>query len=104
MKWYVYIAYFFGGAFLVNAIPHFISGVTGHPFPSPFASPPGEGESSAMVNVLWGSFNFLMAYLLIGRVGTFQLRRTRDAILIGIGGLLMALMLSQAFGKIYGGA
>lgn len=104
MKWYVYIAYFFGGAFLVNAIPHFVSGVTGHPFPSPFASPPGEGESSAMVNVLWGSFNFLMAYLLIGRVGTFQLRRTRDAILIAIGGLLMALMLSQAFGKLYGGA
>jgi len=43
MKWYVYVAYFFGGAFLVNAIPHFVSGVTGHPFPSPFASPPGQG-------------------------------------------------------------
>lgn len=104
MKWYVYVAYFFGGAFLVNAIPHFVSGVTGHPFPSPFASPPGQGESSAMINVLWGSFNFLIAYLLIGRVGTFQLRRTRDAVIVGIGGLLMAMMLSQAFGKIYGGA
>jgi len=104
MKWYVYVAYFFGGAFLVNAIPHFVSGVTGHPFPSPFASPPGQGESSAMINVLWGSFNFLIAYLLIGRVGTFQLRRTRDAVIVGIGGLLMAMMLSRAFGQIYGGA
>ncbi len=104
MKWYVYVAYFFGGAFLVNAIPHFVSGVTGHPFPSPFASPPGQGESSAMINVLWGSFNFLIAYLLIGRVGTFQLRRTRDVLIVGMGGLLMAMMLSQAFGKIYGGA
>jgi hypothetical protein len=104
MKWYAYVAYFFGGAFLVNAIPHFVSGVTGHPFPSPFASPPGQGESSAMVNVLWGSFNFVMAYLLIGRVGTFQLRRTRDVLIVGIGGLLMAVMLSRAFGRLYGGA
>ena len=104
MKWYAYVAYFFGGAFLVNAIPHFVSGVTGHPFPSPFASPPGQGESSAMVNVLWGSFNFVMAYLLIGRVGTFQLRRRRDVLIVGIGGLLMAVMLSRAFGRLYGGA
>jgi len=104
MKWYVYVAFFFGGAFLINAIPHFVSGVTGHPFPSPFASPPGQGESSAMVNVLWGTLNFVIAYLLIGRVGTFQLRRTRDALIVGVGGLLMAMMLSRAFGMLYGGA
>ena len=35
MRWYTYVAYFFGGAFLVNAIPHFVSGVTGHAFPTP---------------------------------------------------------------------
>ncbi len=52
MQWYTYIAYFFAGAFLVNAIPHFVSGVTGRPFPSPFASPPGKGLSSPVVNVL----------------------------------------------------
>ena len=34
MKWYHYLAYFFGGAFLANAIPHFVMGVTGHPFQS----------------------------------------------------------------------
>jgi len=28
MRWHHDIAYFFGGAFLVNAIPHFVSGVT----------------------------------------------------------------------------
>ena len=43
MRWYLYVAYFFGGAFLTNAIPHFVSGVTGHAFQSPFASPPGAG-------------------------------------------------------------
>lgn len=57
-----------------------------------------------MVNVLWGSFNFVMAYLLVGRVGTFEFRRTRDVLIVAVGGLLMALMLAQAFGKIYGGA
>ena len=30
--WYHYISYFFGGALLVNAIPHFVSSVAGHPF------------------------------------------------------------------------
>jgi len=56
MRWNHYISYFFGGAFLANAIPHLVSGVTGHPFQSPFAHPPGQGLSSATVNVLWGAF------------------------------------------------
>jgi hypothetical protein len=32
--------------FLTNAVPHFVSGVMGYPFQSPFANPPGEGLSS----------------------------------------------------------
>jgi hypothetical protein len=47
MRRYHVISYFFGGGFLVNAIPHFVSGVTGRPFQSPFATPPGEGLSPA---------------------------------------------------------
>ncbi len=42
MRWYHYASYFFGGAFLVNFMPHFINGITGHRFPTPFASPPGQ--------------------------------------------------------------
>ena len=103
MKWYHYVAYFFGGAFFANAVPHFTNGVSGRPFPSPFSSPPGQGPSPAWVNVLWGSFNLLVAYLLTQRVGTFQLRGTRDALLVGAGGLLTAVMLSRAFGAVYGG-
>ena len=64
MGWQDYVAYFFGGMFVVNAVPHFVSGVMGRRFPSPFASPPGKGESSAMVNVLWGAFNLVIGYLL----------------------------------------
>jgi hypothetical protein len=41
MNWLHLISYFFGGAFLANAIPHVVSGMTGHPFQSPFAKPPG---------------------------------------------------------------
>jgi hypothetical protein len=103
MRWNHYISYFFGGAFLANAIPHFGSGVTGHPFQSPFASPPGQGLSSATVNVLWGAFNLVIGYLLVCRVGTFELRRTRHILIAGLGALLMALMLARAFGKFYDG-
>jgi hypothetical protein len=103
MRCYHYLAYFFGGVFFANAIPHFVSGIMGHPFQSPFASPPGEGLSSAMVNVLWGSFNLIVAYVLLCRVGIFDLRRTRHALSVGLGALAMALMLANAFGRFYGG-
>jgi len=103
MRWYHYISYFFGGAFLFNAIPHLVSGITGHPFQSPFASPPGEGLSSATVNVLWGSLNLVIAYLLLVRVGTFDLRKTVPVLVAGFGALAMALMLAHAFGRFYGG-
>lgn len=29
MRWHFFVAYFFGGAFLVNAIPHFVQGISG---------------------------------------------------------------------------
>src|SRR5580698_3521015 len=103
MRWYHYFSYFWGGAFLANAVPHFVSGVTGHPFQSPFASPPGVGLSSARVNVLWGALNLVIAYLLLCRVGLFEVRRTRHVLAAGIGGLLMGLMLAHAFARFYGG-
>jgi hypothetical protein len=103
MRWYHHIAYFFGGAFLANAVPHFVNGISGHSFQSPFAHPPGEGLSSSTVNVLWGIFNLVVGYLLVCRVGTFELRRTRHVLLLGIGVLAMALMLARAFGRFYGG-
>jgi len=101
MEWYAYVAYFFGGAFLVNAIPHFTSGVMGRRFPSPFASPPGKGESSPTVNVLWGAFNFVVAYLLVFRVGDFHLRQASAALAFGAGALLMGFLLAKSFGRVY---
>jgi hypothetical protein len=103
MRWYHYVAYFFGGAFLANTIPHFVNGVSGSPFQSPFASPPGEGLSTSTVNVLWGSLNFVVAYGLLARVGTFELRNTRHVLVAGLGALLMSVMLARAFGRFHGG-
>ncbi len=103
MRWYFYIAYFFGGAFLVNAIPHFVSGVCGRPFPSPFASPPGRGMSSATVNVLWGTLNAVVGYFLVCHVGQFHIHSLPDAVVTAAGGLLMALMLAHHFGSLYTG-
>jgi len=103
MRWYHYVAYFFAGAFLANAVPHFVNGISGSPFQSPFASPPGEGLSSSTVNVLWGFFNLAVGYVLVCRVGKFELRQTRHVLVLGLGVLLMAVMLSRAFGKFHGG-
>jgi hypothetical protein len=103
MTWLHDLSYLFGGAFLTNAIPHFVSGVMGRPFQSPFAKPPGEGLSSSTVNVLWGFFNLAVGYALICRVGEFDLRSTEDVIALGLGTLLMALLMARMFGRLHGG-
>jgi hypothetical protein len=103
MPWYHYLAYFFGGAFLANTLPHFINGVSGRPFQSPFAKPPGKGLSSSTVNVLWGFFNLAVAYALIVWVGDFNLRNIAQMATASAGILLMSLNLASAFGRFHGG-
>lgn len=103
VQWYVYVAYFFGGVFLVNSVPHFTNGVSGRRFPTPFAFPLGKGQSSPTVNVLWGTLNLAIGCLLVGRVGEFHLHRTSQVLVLGVGGLLMAVMLSLLFERFYGG-
>jgi hypothetical protein len=101
-RWYHYLAYFFGGAFLMNCVLHLVAGVSGSPFPSPFASPPGEGLSSPTVNVLWASFNLAIAYLLLGRTGDFDLRKSKHVIPVGFGVIVTAIGLARAFGRLHG--
>lgn len=103
MNWLNLISYFFGGAFLCNAIPHVVSGLMGRPFQSPFAKPPGQGLSSSTVNVAWGVLNLAVAYILICRVGEFSLRSTADAAILGLGFLLIGLFCARHFGRFHGG-
>ncbi len=87
----------------MNTLPHLGNRISGNAFQSPFASPPGVGLSSAMVNVLWGLFNLAIGYLLVCRVGSFNLRNTPHVLVLGAGILIMSLMLSHAFGPLHGG-
>jgi hypothetical protein len=103
MEWSHVVSYFFGGAFVTNAVPHFVSGVMGRPFQSPFAKPPGQGFSSSTVNVLWGFVNLIVGYILIGRIGEFTLQTLSDIVPFGLGILLMGVLLAQHFGRFNGG-
>lgn len=103
MNWVHLVSYFFGGMFLANAVPHFVSGMMGRAFQSPFAKPPGEGLSSSTVNVLWGLFNFVMGYVLVARVGQFHLRATKDVVALFAGALVISFFCSRHFGQFHGG-
>jgi hypothetical protein len=64
VTWYQYIASFFAGMFIANTVPHFVHGISGDRFPTPFANPPGKGLSSPTVNVVWSLVNLAAGYAL----------------------------------------
>jgi len=98
MEWYQYIAAFFSGAFLANAVPHFIYGVAGDKFPTPFSKPPGKGLSPAYINVLWASFNILVGYLLL-QASKLSTANCFGMIVFFVGVVLMSLLGSLNFTK-----
>jgi hypothetical protein len=103
MNWLHLVSYFFGGLFLANAVPHFVSGIMGKPFQTPFAKPSGKGLSSSTVNVLWGFVNFVFAYLLLLRVGYFDPRSIAGIVPFAAGALLISLFSARHFGQSHGG-
>lgn len=100
MSWSLYIADFFGGALLANAMPHLLAGVSGRQLQSPFASPPFRGLSSPAVNVGWGLINLGAAYLLLVRVGAFDLGSWSHFGVSFVGFGLMALQCARSFGRL----
>ena len=104
MSWLSLLACFCGGAFLANAVPHFVSGVRGEAFQSPFAKPPGKGLSSATVNVVWGTINLVVAWLLLAQVGSFDPHSPADAGAALAGLFVMGLCAARLFGQLHGGA
>jgi hypothetical protein len=97
------VSYFFGGLFLANAVPHFVSGIMGRPFQTPFAKPSGKGLSTSTVNVLWGFANFVFAYLLLLQVGHFDVRSIASIAPLAAGALLISLFSARHFGEFHGG-
>jgi hypothetical protein len=103
MNWFHLVAYFFGGAFVANAVPHFVSGMMGRSFQTPFAKPPGQGLSSATVNVVWGFFNGVVGYLLVAHVGAFDPHAITHIVAFGLGALLIGIFSARHFGQFHGG-
>ncbi len=91
--WQLYVYSFIAGLFGVNAIPHFIKGIFGKTFHTPF----GE-SSSAMVNVIWGWLNFVAAMLLLYWANVHQ-HLLRAFVMVGLGTLLMSIILANSRSK-----
>jgi len=104
MPWYDYLAHFFAGAFLANGVPHFVQGICGNKFQTPFASPRGVGESSATVNVIWGFFNFAVGGALLRIFLPPLPPPPAISASTALGVLVMALWLANHFGQVRNGA
>lgn len=98
----LYLALFFAGAFLCNSLPHLAAGLRGEPFPSPFASPPGQGDSPPLVNFFWGLFNLLAGlYILSAHPVAFGLNT--DCLVVLAGAIALGAWISVHFGRVRSG-
>jgi hypothetical protein len=98
VNWYDYIACFLAGMFLANVVPHFVHGISGNRFPTPFAHPPGKGLSSPTVNVVWALFNLAAGYILF-RVGKVASEGDSALVIFFAGIAAISIMLSVRFTK-----
>jgi hypothetical protein len=98
MSWYNYIACFFAGAFLANFVPHFVHGISGDRFPTPFAHPPGKGLSPPTVNVVWAFANLLVGVVLF-RVGQVSIDNYLTLALFLAGAISISTILSFRFAQ-----
>ncbi|MGY6253558.1 hypothetical protein ACXIVK_08855 [Paraburkholderia caledonica] len=93
-----FVAIFFAGAFLCNAMPHLTAGLRGEVFPSPFSTPHGKGPSP-LVNFLWGMLNALIGLaLLVHRPFAPGVNVDSAALLVGV--LVMGAFTSVHFGRV----
>jgi len=97
MPCYAYVAHFVAGLFLANGLPHFVQGICGNKFQTPFATPRWIGESSTIVNVIWGGFNFVVGGALL-RVFFPPLPAVSITTMFGV--LSVALFLANLFGRV----
>ena len=96
MEWYQYFSGFWAGAFFANFVPHFVNGISGNKFPTPFAKPHGKGLSSPTVNVIWALFNLLVGYLLF-RVARVSTQESLSLLLFFLGVACMSIFSSKIF-------
>jgi hypothetical protein len=98
VNWHSYIACFFAGMFLANFVPHFVHGISGDRFPTPFAYPSGKGLSSPTVNVFWSLLNLAVGYVLF-RVGKLSHGEITALVIFFAWVLAISTTLSVRFSK-----
>jgi len=100
MNWYDHPLRLLAGMLLTNGVPHFVHGLSGTPFQSPFASPRGIGESSPLVNFYWGLANLVGGAVLLV---AFAPQSATDYVGLGAvaaGVIGMGTLLALHFGKV----
>ena len=96
MEWYNYLWGFLSGVVLANFIPHFVHGISGNRFPTPFSKPHGKGLSSPTLNVLWALFNLIIGYLLF-RISKITSQDNLSLLFFLAGIACVSLRLSKRF-------
>jgi hypothetical protein len=102
MPWHSVAVYFLGGMFLANFFPHFIAGMSGVRFYTPFATPPFRGLSSPVVNMLYALFNLAMAYALLVVIGSLELQRVPPVAVAAAGFGLASIFIARSVTKLRG--
>ena len=97
----IYVLLFLAGALLCNCIPHLAAGLLGMPFPTPFATPRGIGNSPPLMNFLWGTFNLGVGVVLVSRY-PIALGVNPYGAAFAAGFLVLGVYLSRHFGKVRG--
>ncbi len=93
-----YLDLFVIGLFAANGLPHFVKGITGEEWWTPFGRfKKPRVKTSAVANVLWGATNWLICFGLLYFVGGIQ-PTPFHALSFAAGGLLMALTLARVWG------
>ena len=98
IQWYHFIAAFFAGVFLANAVPHFVHGISGDKFPTPFAKPHGKGLSSPKINAIWALVNLVIGYFLY-QAGHLSTNNKPIVLTFFIGVAVISLWLANTFSK-----
>lgn len=84
-----YLLFFLSGVFGANGVPHFIKGITGERHMTPFSKPSGP-----MFNVIWGTANFVVAYLMFSLANDKNYSVSTAAAAIFTGILLTSILLA----------
>ena len=97
MNWHNFFG-FMAGALLSNFVPHFVHGISGDRFPTPFARPPGKGLSSPTVNVAWAFLNLLIGGYLY-QVGHVSFGTVATLVPLFLGAVAISTILSFRFAQ-----